>query len=885
MATYTSQYPPAHNSTYVKALSEAGMSAYYATDPTKSLIGTFMLSSWASVRSFIANLRFHIDLGSAKIIKRIYYENNHNSGANTDIGAKTFTVWGSNTASAFAELTYGTDTDWTQITASQATFDQHIAADQADAKYITLTNAVAYRYYAIKIADNWGDTDWIGLRRIVLQTEDAIPAVVPTVTTSTSAASITGVSASVTGAITATGGENASARGICYNTTGTPTTADTCVGDTGYQAYGVGSFTKSLTGLLPNTAYHCRAYATNSAGTGYGAEVDFTTDDVPTVTTTVISAIAGTTATGGGNVTDEGGDAVTARGVCWNTGGNPTTADSKTTDGAGAGVFVSSLTSLLPNVLYYVRAYATNSVGTAYGAAVTFTTIAPPTVTTTSPATSITKGSALISGNLVALGGVDVTTRGVCWNTTGAPTTADSKSADTPGPYAVGPFGKYATGLTQSTLYYARAYAINSEGTSYGAVISFTTLSVGEVASPQVTLYDTYYLPRAGRYANPLNTNDRLPIVYGDLTDDVNGNWKLPCIDTLAYVYCFAAHEVLSVANGNTITIYEDGMELNAALYTFDESNDYEGDGVIATITFASPKDNATITATGKGKPTATGGATLMTNIIDIINDFLIIENNFTSDLFEASYKSRASQVFTAQSYAAAGVIHEDIPIWDCLQNMMASFLGSVYLDGAHELVLDIDDGAIPAEAFAGIIRAADAEFISATQRHDNLINQCPASYGYDYAEDNEFKYHTDEAAQADAVSQAIYGVRKPTLPYKFYWCRQLASVNKVQAIIVGKYAYPVWEIEVTDNTLKRIDADVGRFFAYSAERLYDSDGVQLFNHMWRVLSYMPDISSSKMTFRALQTAYYMTIAYLADGTYLADGSILAGNNRDTTEY
>ncbi len=99
------------------------------------------------------------------------------------------------------------------------------------------------------------------------------------------------------------------------------------------------------------------------------------TNTTPTVTTASVISITQTTATSGGNVTSDGGTTVTARGVCWNTSPNPTTANSKTTDGSGTGAFVSSLTGLTPGTPYYVRAYATNSVGTAYGNEVSFTTL------------------------------------------------------------------------------------------------------------------------------------------------------------------------------------------------------------------------------------------------------------------------------------------------------------------------------------------------------------------------------------------------------------------------------------------------------------------------------------------------------------------------------
>ena len=99
-----------------------------------------------------------------------------------------------------------------------------------------------------------------------------------------------------------------------------------------------------------------------------------TSSSLPTLTTTAITSITQTTATSGGNVTADGGTTVTARGVCWSTTPNPTTANSKTTNGTGTGSFTSNLSGLTANTPYYLRAYATNSAGTAYGNEVTFTT-------------------------------------------------------------------------------------------------------------------------------------------------------------------------------------------------------------------------------------------------------------------------------------------------------------------------------------------------------------------------------------------------------------------------------------------------------------------------------------------------------------------------------
>ncbi len=174
--SYTSQYPPAHSDTYVKATTTFAGSNYYpyfATDPAKSVTGGRNLTSWLAVSGTITNQRFHIDLGSGKTIKRIYYENAHDEGNEPNSGVNNFTLWGSNAAGSFAELTYGTDTGWTELTVAQNTFDIHVGADQADPKYIVVTNTTAYRYYAFKFADNHAHEAYLGVRRIELQMDDA----------------------------------------------------------------------------------------------------------------------------------------------------------------------------------------------------------------------------------------------------------------------------------------------------------------------------------------------------------------------------------------------------------------------------------------------------------------------------------------------------------------------------------------------------------------------------------------------------------------------------------------------------------------------------------------------------------------------------------------
>ena len=190
---------------------------------------------------------------------------------------------------------------------------------------------------------------------------------------------------------------------------------------------------------------------------------------LPTVTTDAVGAITDSTATCGGVVTADGNASVTMRGVCWDTLPEPTVTDSHTDDGAGLGVFNSSMTGLTSGTIYYVRAYATNSAGTAYGTTRTFTT---KISVTTSPVSGITATTVVCGGNVNSAGNAEVTMRGVCWDTLPAPTLSDSHTADGTG---AGIFTSHITGLTPGTTYYVRAYATYSEGTVFGDEIIFST--------------------------------------------------------------------------------------------------------------------------------------------------------------------------------------------------------------------------------------------------------------------------------------------------------------------------------------------------------------------------------------------------------------------------
>jgi hypothetical protein len=197
---------------------------------------------------------------------------------------------------------------------------------------------------------------------------------------------------------------------------------------------------------------------------------------LPQITTTPVSGITQTTAESGGTITPVAFDtAFFERGVCWNTTGSPVITDDHTHDGSGNGTFISTLTALMPNTQYFVRAYfETNTGETGYGDELPFSTLAPiePPVVTTDSVTNILTTSARCGGNVISGGSDSVSARGVCWSMLPGPNLTDAHTSDGSG---VGSFTSQLTALTPDTLYYVRAYAVSTAGIAYGNEKSFTT--------------------------------------------------------------------------------------------------------------------------------------------------------------------------------------------------------------------------------------------------------------------------------------------------------------------------------------------------------------------------------------------------------------------------
>ena len=231
-------------------------------------------------------------------------------------------------------------------------------------KTVSLNTSYTYRVYSF---------NQVG-KSITYSNEGSIKTInVPSLTTF-QISSISYQGASTGGQITSDGSSAVTANGVVWDTSTNPTIAlSTKTSD-----LTIGSFKSSITGLKALTKYYVRAYDTNAAGTGYGNELSFSTGAyiiAPTLTTNTISDILSNSVKSGGNISADGGAAITSRGVVWGTSTNPgTDLSTKTSDGTGTGSFQSSITGLKENTKYYLRAYAINSTWIGYGNEVSFTT-------------------------------------------------------------------------------------------------------------------------------------------------------------------------------------------------------------------------------------------------------------------------------------------------------------------------------------------------------------------------------------------------------------------------------------------------------------------------------------------------------------------------------
>jgi hypothetical protein len=291
-------------------------------------------------------------------------------------------------------------------------------------------------------------------------------------------------SCQVAGIVGYDGGKPVTERGFCYSFKPNPTVQDYRVPS----GKGEGPFDNFLNGLNENTTYYVKSYAINELGITYGDELSFTTYNYspPIVASIHVRDITSTSANFQGEVFDTGGGEITERGFLLCSSAEDLTGCQKFNITGGLGAYKLVITNLKTSVTYYMRAFATNKKGTAYGAPIAFTAgeYTYASVKTVS-VTTISTNSAVLTGNVVSEGNTPVTEKGFCVSIIPNPTINNLKFSVAIGK---GPFTYFLGTLSDYKTYYIVAYAINSKGVSYGDPIKFTTLSSVPISPSDPTL-------------------------------------------------------------------------------------------------------------------------------------------------------------------------------------------------------------------------------------------------------------------------------------------------------------------------------------------------------------------------------------------------------------
>ncbi|MEI6752519.1 MAG: hypothetical protein WCK78_05065 [Paludibacter sp.] len=284
----------------------------------------------------------------------------------SNITGSTFTIGGSVIANGASTVTaYGVCWATTQnptIAASKTTDGTGLGSFTSSISGLTAGTTYYVRAYATNsTTTSYGNQVTVATPITVL---------FPTVTT-TAATNIATTSAATGGNVTSTGGATVTERGVCWSATNqNPTIADSHTSD----GTGTGTYPSQIAGITPGV-YYAKAYATNSAGTGYGSMITITTPKtIPVLTTKAFTDISAMGGVSGGIISSDGGGTISVRGICRSETPNPTIADYKASSTSTLSSFSAAITQAKPSTTYYVRAYATNEIGTGYGDERSFTT-------------------------------------------------------------------------------------------------------------------------------------------------------------------------------------------------------------------------------------------------------------------------------------------------------------------------------------------------------------------------------------------------------------------------------------------------------------------------------------------------------------------------------
>jgi hypothetical protein len=331
---------------------------------------------------------------------------------------------------------------------------------------VLLTGLKAETLYSYVAFAKNSETTTLGLTKTFVTKEYTLPEVV-----TDKIKNVFIHSCQVAGIVGYDGGKPVTERGFCYSFRPNPTVQDGKI----ITGKGEGPFDNYIPGLNEQTTYYVKSYAINELGISYGEELSFTTFDFspPVVSSIQVNEVTRTTANFQGEVFDTGGTEITSRGFLLCSSIDNLTGCQKFEIPGGLGAYKLVITNLKTNITYYMRAFATNKKGTAYGEPIPFTTgeYTYPTIKTVS-VTNTTSISSILTGTVSDEGNTAVIEKGFCVSIVPNPTINNLKF---PVGIGKGSYTYFLAELVPNKTYYVVAYAINTKGVIYGNPIKFTT--------------------------------------------------------------------------------------------------------------------------------------------------------------------------------------------------------------------------------------------------------------------------------------------------------------------------------------------------------------------------------------------------------------------------
>jgi len=391
-------------------------------------------------------------------------------------------------------------------------------------------------------------------------------------------------------------------------------------------------------------------------------------------------------------------------------------------------------------------------------------------------------------------------------------------------------------------------------------------------------------LKRAWDYSAPRRPSQVLPLVWGEMTSGGSGGlWNAVCLDSEAHVYALAGHPLRPLAAGNQVTLYDkDGQAIAGEDYDLNLAHDFQGQGAIATASFhAEARDKEPITVRAQGRA---DGDALITNPVDIAADLLVDLAGAAAEELEATSFSRARARAAALGYAAAGLVQSPRSLGEVLTELLSNFLGSWWQggDGRLKAYLDLGAGSLVEGDLACSLREGDLSLVNVTAKLSEMVNRAQVHYCYNYAL-GEYEAGFDGLATQDLKVQGLYGLASRTLELK--WVREASAAQTISGRLVGLLGRPRRVIACRENALGNIPLEKGDAALLSVSWLSDQQGGPLKNQIVRVLGLEPDLEAGALNYTLLDTGFFKTKAFPADGATLADGARLAGGARDRADY